>query len=98
MRGKKRSQSAAHALASLSGLSLPQLSLQRDVARAVPLDDPDTRTVLGTGGRAARKAPATIPHDLGSPSERPWARPNAYNFQDTSRWKDLGPKFVLQVR
>lgn len=38
-----------------------------------------------------------VPHDLGSPSEQPWALTNAYNFQDVSRWKDLGPKFVLQV-
>jgi non-lysosomal glucosylceramidase len=38
-----------------------------------------------------------VPHDLGSPSEQPWARTNAYNFQDVSRWKDLGPKFVLQI-
>ena len=38
-----------------------------------------------------------MPHDLGSPSEQPWAKLNAYNFQDVSRWKDLGPKFILQV-
>lgn len=38
-----------------------------------------------------------MPHDLGSPSESPWFSVNAYNFQDVSRWKDLGPKFVLQV-
>lgn len=38
-----------------------------------------------------------MPHDLGSPSEQPFFRTNAYNFQDVSRWKDLGPKFVLQV-
>lgn len=34
---------------------------------------------------------------MGSPSEAPWALTNAYNFQDVSRWKDLGPKFVLQI-
>ncbi len=38
-----------------------------------------------------------VPHDLGSPSESPWLKSNIYNFQDVSRWKDLGPKFVLQV-
>ena len=38
-----------------------------------------------------------MPHDLGSPSESPWRRTNAYNFQDVSRWKDLGPKFILQI-
>jgi hypothetical protein len=34
---------------------------------------------------------------LGSPFEQPWTHLNAYNLQDVSRWKDLGPKFVLQV-
>lgn len=38
-----------------------------------------------------------VPHDLGSPSEAPWVKTNAYNFQDVSSWKDLGPKFVLQI-
>lgn len=38
-----------------------------------------------------------LPHDLGSPSEEPWRCLNAYNFQDVSKWKDLGTKFVLQV-
>lgn len=38
-----------------------------------------------------------VPHDVGSPSETPWILPNVYNFQDVSNWKDLGPKFVLQI-
>jgi non-lysosomal glucosylceramidase len=38
-----------------------------------------------------------VPHDLGSPSGAPFFDTNAYNFQDVSRWKDLGPKFILQV-
>lgn len=38
-----------------------------------------------------------VPHDVGSPSETPFHVLNAYNFQDVSRWKDLGPKFILQV-
>ncbi len=38
-----------------------------------------------------------MPHDLGSPTEQPWFQPNVYNFQDVSKWKDLGPKFVLQI-
>ena len=32
-----------------------------------------------------------------SPSDAPWRRVNVYNFQDVSSWKDLGPKFALQV-
>jgi hypothetical protein len=38
-----------------------------------------------------------IPHDLGAPTEDPWYRVNAYLHQDTGCWKDLNPKFVLQV-
>lgn len=34
---------------------------------------------------------------IGSPSEAPWFKTNIYNFQDVSLWKDLGPKFVLQI-
>ena len=34
---------------------------------------------------------------MGSPSEAPWRKTNAYNFQEVSNWKDLGPKFVLQI-
>jgi non-lysosomal glucosylceramidase len=34
---------------------------------------------------------------MGSPTESPWFLTNAYNFQDVSRWKDLAPKFVLQI-
>ena len=74
-----------------------QLSLQRDFASAVSQDDRTVRRLLGNGGRAARKVAGCVPHDLGSPCEEPWAKTNVYNFQDVSRWKDLGPKFVLTV-
>ncbi|KAJ1403319.1 hypothetical protein B484DRAFT_227788 [Ochromonadaceae sp. CCMP2298] len=53
--------------------------------------------MMGSGEMRPRKVVGAVPHDLGSPSESPWARTNAYNFQDVSSWKDLGPKFVLQV-
>jgi len=33
----------------------------------------------------------------GSLSGHPWNDPNAYNFQDVSKWKDLGPNFLLQI-
>ena len=38
-----------------------------------------------------------MPHDVGGPADDPFYRPNWYRFQDVSMWKDLGPKFVLQV-
>ena len=77
----------------------PQLefSLQRDVAAAIDTHDPTVRVMMGTGSAAIRKSKGCVPHDLGSPSEAPWSKVNAYNFQDVSKWRDLGPKFVLQV-
>ena len=74
-----------------------ELSLQRDFARSVDLEDSTFRVMLGEGEKRPRKMPGAVPHDLGSPTEDPFHQTNIYNFQDVSRWKDLGPKFVLQV-
>jgi non-lysosomal glucosylceramidase len=74
-----------------------ELSLQRDFARALDVEHPETVTYLFSGGHAARKVAGVIPHDLGSPWGDPWRLVNAYDAQDVSRWKDLNPKFVLQV-
>jgi non-lysosomal glucosylceramidase len=74
-----------------------ELSIQRDFARAVAVEDMDLRTMLGDGHVRPRKLAGSIAHDLGSPCEHPWKKPNIYNFQDVSQWKDLGPKFILQV-
>ncbi len=74
-----------------------ELSLQRDVAAAVPLEDPERRRLTGTGRMAPRKVRGAVPHDLGGPTEDPWLRLNIYYRQDTATWKDLNPKFVLQV-
>ena len=49
------------------------------------------------GERRERKVEGALVHDLGSPSEEPVTKYNSYNFQDVSRWKDLGSKFVLMV-
>ncbi|XP_078434304.1 beta-glucosidase, GBA2 type family protein isoform X2 [Wolffia australiana] len=72
-----------------------ELSVQRDVAAAVLLHDPEKVTTLFEGGRAARKVLGAVPHDLGL--NDPWFELNAYSLHDTARWKDLNPKFVLQV-
>ncbi|KAK3254033.1 hypothetical protein CYMTET_36739, partial [Cymbomonas tetramitiformis] len=53
--------------------------------------------LLGEGDVRPRKVVGAVVHDVGSPSEEPWKKVNAYNFQDVSRWKDLPSKFVLQV-
>jgi len=73
-----------------------ELSCAKDVVRCVAVEDRSVVTSLGEGQLMQRKVMDTVPHDVGSPSEAPWDRPNSYCFQDTSKWKDLGPKFVLQ--
>ncbi len=74
-----------------------ELSIQRDFANSVLQEDLQRRVLLGDETVAPRKKYGVIPHDFGTPSGSPLVRLNAYNFQDVSRWKDLGSKFVLQV-
>ncbi len=44
-----------------------------------------------------RKVPGALPHDLGNPEEDPFIEINQYQWQSSSRWKDLNTKFVLLV-
>ncbi len=74
-----------------------ELSLQRDFARALAVEDREEIRTFGRGDVTQRKVPGMMPHDLGAPTEDPWYRVNAYLHQDTSCWKDLNPKFVLQI-
>ncbi|MBD3405264.1 MAG: glucosylceramidase [Candidatus Lokiarchaeota archaeon] len=74
-----------------------ELSIQRDYAKSVAMQDERERTLLFEGGKAERKPLGVIPHDVGMPQEDPWIALNAYNAQDVGRWKDLNSKFVLQV-
>ncbi len=69
----------------------------RDLLAAVPVDDPEIVTIVASGRPAARKIGGTVPHDLGGPDDDPFYRPNRYRYQDVADWKDLGPKFVLQL-
>jgi non-lysosomal glucosylceramidase len=69
----------------------------RDLLDAIPLDDPAIVEIEASGKLAPRKVGGTVPHDVGGPDDDPFYRPNRYTFQDVSGWKDLGPKFVLQV-
>jgi non-lysosomal glucosylceramidase len=90
----------AHFYASFALASLwpdLELSLQRDMARALIAEDREGRRIIGTGDTAPLKLMGMIPHDFGSPDEDPWHRVNTYNLQDASGWKDLNSKFVLQV-
>jgi non-lysosomal glucosylceramidase len=59
--------------------------------------DEEERDMLHVVERATRKVAGTLPHDLGNPDEDPWVKVNAYDDIDPNRWKDLGPKFILQV-
>ncbi|GAB5034529.1 non-lysosomal glucosylceramidase [Nannochloropsis oceanica] len=74
-----------------------ELSVQRDVAAAVIRSDPGMRRLLARAEIRPRKISGAVPHDLGCPSGTPWEDVNAYNLQDVNRWKDLGPKLVLQI-
>ncbi|KAK9110103.1 hypothetical protein Sjap_018163 [Stephania japonica] len=72
-----------------------ELSVQRDFAAAVMMHDPERIKILSDGTCVPRKVLGAVPHDLGL--NDPWFKVNAYNIYDTNRWKDLNPKFVLQV-
>ncbi|KAJ8484233.1 hypothetical protein OPV22_016718 [Ensete ventricosum] len=72
-----------------------ELSIQRDFAAAVMMHDPEKVQTLSDGKWSARKVLGAVPHDLGL--NDPWFKVNAYNLHNTDRWKDLNPKFVLQV-
>ncbi|XP_076896835.1 uncharacterized protein LOC143549958 [Bidens hawaiensis] len=72
-----------------------ELSLQRDFAAAVLMHDPRKMDLLCDGTWVPRKALGAVPHDIGMLD--PWFDVNFYNIFNTDQWKDLNPKFVLQV-
>lgn len=74
-----------------------ELCLQQDIAMVTEMEDLTPRTILHSGISAARKVLHAVPHDIGCPGEQPWQKPNSYNVQDISQWKDLPSKFVLQI-
>ncbi|KAJ7946546.1 Non-lysosomal glucosylceramidase [Quillaja saponaria] len=72
-----------------------ELSIQRDFAAAVMMHDSSKMKLLDDGQWVSRKVLGAVPHDIGLTD--PWFEVNAYNLYNTDRWKDLNPKFVLQV-
>jgi hypothetical protein len=72
-----------------------ELSIQRDFANAVLYEDRRKVKNLADGTSGIRKAKGEVPHDLGT--HDPCHEMNAYNIHDTSKWKDLNPKFVQQI-
>jgi hypothetical protein len=87
-----------HFYASFALLSLfpkLELAIQRDFAAATLAHDGGKMKFLADGHWGIKNVFGSVPHDLGQ--HDPWAEVNAYNIHDTSRWKDLNSKFVLQV-
>lgn len=74
-----------------------ELSLQRDFAKTVSESIPDERHMVFENEIAPRKVSGSVPHDLGWPDEDPWVLLNGYNFHNVAKWKDLNPKFIMQV-
>ncbi|PPS15219.1 hypothetical protein GOBAR_AA05366 [Gossypium barbadense] len=72
-----------------------QLSIQRDFAAAVLMHDSNKMKLIHDGQLVSRKVLGAVPHDIGI--DDPWFEVNAYCLYNTNRWKDLNPKFVLQV-
>jgi len=74
-----------------------ELSIQYDFASSITYEKLDPRVYLFHGHRAQWKTKHSVPHDLGDPDEEPWLSVNAYIAHDTADWKDLGPKYLLQI-
>lgn len=74
-----------------------ELSLQYDIAASILQTDETSFHFLMDGDRGLVKSPGVVPHDVGDPEDEPWKRVNAYFVHDTASWRDLNPKFVLQV-
>ncbi|ONK56486.1 uncharacterized protein A4U43_C10F9250 [Asparagus officinalis] len=72
-----------------------ELSIQRDFAAAVMMNDPEKMQIVFGREWVPRKVLGAVPHDVGQ--NDPWFEVNSYNLHDSNRWKDLNPKFVLQV-
>ncbi|MCO5586103.1 hypothetical protein L7F22_040042 [Adiantum nelumboides] len=87
-----------HFYASFALLALfPKLELciQREFANATLNQNAEKTKFLTDADWGVRKVLGAVPHDLGK--HDPWVEVNAYNIHDTSKWKDLNCKFVLQV-
>uniref|UniRef100_T1JDY2 Non-lysosomal glucosylceramidase n=1 Tax=Strigamia maritima TaxID=126957 RepID=T1JDY2_STRMM len=74
-----------------------QLSLQYDIMDATLSEDRRNTKFLMNGHTGLRKSINSVPHDIGDPEEEPWLSLNSYFVHDTTEWKDLNTKFVLQV-
>jgi len=80
-------------------MNWPELDngIQRDFAATIDIEDSSPHALLVDKKVVPRKRKGSVPHDLGMPQEDPWHRLNAYVYLDCGKWKDLNPKFVLQI-
>lgn len=74
-----------------------QSIIQYDMKDAIFTEIPAKMKMLYDGAVVERKLPNTVPHDIGDPGEEPFILLNSYPIHDVSQWRDLNPKFVLQV-
>lgn len=74
-----------------------QVVLQYMFRDTIALETDKCRQSLYDGKSVKFKTKDSIPHDLGDPDDIPFSNINAYNIHDVSDWKDLNPKFILQV-
>jgi non-lysosomal glucosylceramidase len=72
-------------------------SVVSGVADAIDVGDETRVEIQATGATAVRKVAGVVPHDVGGPDDDPFVRPNWYRFQEVNGWKDLGPKWILQL-
>ena len=86
---------ASHAM--IVNWPLIQLSIQRDIARSVGEEISQETTFYLSNMRNKRKVMGAVPHDVGTPYDRPWKLVNAYQFQDVNKWKDLNSQFILSI-
>ncbi|MBA0642280.1 hypothetical protein Goklo_026702 [Gossypium klotzschianum] len=81
--------------ASNSAFGTNLLQEGEDNIAAVLMHDSNKMKLLHDGQLVSRKVLGAVPHDIGI--DDPWFEVNAYCLYNTDRWKDLNPKFVLQV-
>ncbi len=74
-----------------------QTSITRDFAATVGLEHPQVQEFYFSNEKGPRKTIGAVPHDLGWPDEDPFHLVNGYSLHDSGIWKDLNPKFILQV-
>ncbi|OON20219.1 hypothetical protein X801_03903 [Opisthorchis viverrini] len=74
-----------------------QLALLLDCADLAIEEDQTQLYFIHQGRYGIRSTESAVPHDFGDPEGEPWRDANAYVMYPTKDWKDLNPKFVLQV-